>query len=253
MKKNLTFFRKAKKEETILRDVVVKTEKDKELDEEILVFDFKDYTGIIRKDEVDLFMGWKSLVRFVGREISFVITDIDTENKIIYCSRKKAQDMTCSQTITDLSEGKEFDAVITGIVKYGAYVEIGHGVYALVKNVDFSDYHITIGSVLKVGDKIKVRLKKISDNEKIAVEPTEKHVIKTIMSFDSFERDQVVLGEVSGVKPWGAYVNIAPGIDALCPIPPTDDIEVGMRVSFRITKVKEDENKIRGKILKVLS
>ena len=28
---------------------------------------------------------------------------------------------------------------------------------------------------------------------------------------------QVVLGVVNGIKPWGAYVTIAPGLDALCP------------------------------------
>jgi small subunit ribosomal protein S1 len=252
MKKSLNFFKKAKEEEKILKDVVVLTQVDKETNEEVLVLDFKDYKGIIRKDEIDMFMPWKSFVRFVGKEIDFVVTEIDTENKVIYCSRKKAQDKMCSETMTKLSQGEVMEATISGIVKYGAYVEVA-GVYGLVKNADFSDYHIPIGDVLKVGDKMKVKLKKVSENEKITLEPIEKHVVQTIMSFDAFERDQVVLGEVTGVKPWGAYVNIAPGLDALCPIPPTDDIEVGMKVSFRITKVKEDEGKVRGKIVKVLS
>lgn len=251
MKKDIAFLKSAMKKEEVLKDVVVLTQKEKDTDKAFLALDFNEYKGIIKEEEVDLFMSWKSLERFVGQDVIFTVIEIDEEEKVVYCSRKKAQEIMCTETMTKLSEGAEMQGKISGIVKYGAYVEVG-GLYGLVKNTDFSDYHIPIGDVLKVGDPIKVKLKKVSENEKITFEPIEKYVVETIMSLDSFERDQVVLGEVNGVKPWGAYVNIAPGLDALCPIPPTDDIEIGMKVSFRITKVDQEEGRVRGKILRVL-
>lgn len=251
MKKEMLFYKKAMEEKKVLKGLIVLTQYDEVLDTEILLMDLDGVRGIIKKEEVDYQMEWRSLVGFIGREISYIVTEIDEEKEIIYCSRKQAQEAVEEEIINRLKDAEVFTGTITGIVKYGAYVEI-EGIYALMKNTDFSDDHVSIGDVLNVGDKIKVRLQKISINNRLTVEPIKKYELKTIMKFDSFERDQVVLGIVNGIKPWGAYVTIAPGLDALCPIPPTGEIEEGTKVSFRITQVQEDTQRIRGKILRVL-
>jgi small subunit ribosomal protein S1 len=183
--------------------------------------------------------------------VSFVVKEIDRDAGVVICSRKEAQAILKEKIIERLKEGEVFSAKVINILNYGAYVEID-GVTGLLKNVDFAEDYTTIGEVLKIGDTVNVKLKKISANGKLNFEAVEKYKSPTIMNFDMFERDQVVLGVVRNVKPWGVYVCIAPGLDALAPIPGTGEIEEGMKVSFRITQVRKEEKRVRGKIVRIL-
>lgn len=252
MEKELRKYINAMEDKKILRGLVVLTQYDEELDTEMLLMDLEGIKGIITREEVDYQMEWKSLVRFVGQEIYFTVKEVDEENNIVYCSRKEAQKLMEEEIIERLKNGEIFEATITGIVRYGAYVEI-NGIYAILRNIDFSDDYVKVGDVLKVGDKIKVKLQNVSENKRLRVEAVEKYELKTVMNFDAFERDQVVLGVVNGIKPWGAYVTIAPGLDALCPIPLIGEIEEGTKVSFRITQVQKDKERVRGKIVRILN
>jgi len=252
MEKELRKYINAMEDKKILKGLVVLTQYDEELDTEMLLMDLEGIKGIITREEVDYQMEWKSLVRFVGQEIYFTVKEVDEENNIVYCSRKEAQELMEEEIIERLKNGEIFEATITGIVRYGAYVEI-NGIYAILRNIDFSDDYVKVGDVLKVGDKIKVKLQNVSENKRLRVEAVEKYELKTVMNFDAFERDQVVLGVVNGIKPWGAYVTIAPGLDALCPIPLIGEIEEGTKVSFRITQVQEDKKRVRGKIVRILN
>ena len=252
MEKELRKYINAMEDKKILRGLVVLTQYDEELDTEMLLMDLEGIKGIITREEVDYQMEWKSLVRFVGQEIYFTVKEVDEENNIVYCSRKEAQELIEEEIIERLKNGEIFEATITGIVRYGAYVEI-NGIYAILRNIDFSDDYVKVGDVLKVGDKIKVKLQNVSENKRLRVEAVEKYELKTVMNFDAFERDQVVLGVVNGIKPWGAYVTIAPGLDALCPIPLIGEIEEGTKVSFRITQVQKDKERVRGKIVRILN
>lgn len=251
MKKGINLYKEMLETKSIQRGLIVLTQHSEEMDSDILLMDFDGVKGIIKREDVDYQVEWKSLVGFIGREVLFCVKEIDEENGIVYCSRKEAQELTEPLILARLEAGEEFAATISGLVGYGAYVDI-EGVYALMKNVDFSDDYVAIKDVLAQGDPIKVRLKKLSENNRITVEPVEKHILKTVMRFDSFAKDQVLLGVVNGVKPWGAYVTIAPGLDALCPIPPTGEIEEGTKVTFRIVQVQEDKKRVRGKILRIL-
>jgi len=251
MTKNYAVYEKAMKDESVLKGVVKVVQFDQELETDVLILDLDGLRGVIVRDEVDLEVQWKSLVGFLGREVSFVVKEIDKERETVICSRKDAQAIVKTEVVERLTEGEVFNAQVINILKYGAYVEI-NGVTGLLKNVDFAEDYTTVGEVLKVGDTVNVKLKKISSNDRLIFEAVEKFKNPTIMSFDMFERDQVVLGVVRNVKPWGAYVCIAPGLDALCPIPGTGEIEEGMKVSFRITQVKAEDKRVRGKIVRIL-
>ncbi|WCK57729.1 S1 RNA-binding domain-containing protein (plasmid) [Aneurinibacillus sp. Ricciae_BoGa-3] len=247
----ITAYEKAMNNKEILKGLVKVVQNNKELETDVLVLDLDGVKGIIVRDEVDLEVQWKSLVGFLGREVSFVVKEIDRDNNVLICSRKDAQAILKEGIVERLREGEVFNAQVINVLKYGAYVEI-EGVTGLLKNVDFAEDYTTVGEVLKVGDSVNVKLRKVSSNDRLIFEAVEKYKNPTIMSFDMFERDQVVLGVVRNVKPWGVYVCIAPGLDALCPIPGTGEVEEGMKVSFRITQIKPEEERVRGKIVRII-
>lgn len=244
-------YEKAMNTKEILKGLVKVVHNNAELDTDVLVLDLDGVKGIIVREEVDMEVEWKSLVGFLGREVSFLVKEIDVDAGVVICSRKDAQAILKEEVVDRLREGEVFNAQVINVLNYGAYVEID-GVTGLLKNVDFADDYTTVGEVLKVGDSVNVKLKKISSNDRLIFEAVEKYQNPTIMGFDMFERDQVVLGVVRNVKPWGVYVCIAPGLDALCPIPGTGEVEEGMKVSFRITQIKAEEQRVRGKIVRIL-
>lgn len=249
--KNLNVYKKAVENKEVLKGLVKVVCHHKELDTDVLILDLNGVEAIIVRDEVDLEVNWKSLVGFLGREVNFVIKEVDTERGTLICSRKEAQAILKEEIVERLRESEVFNAQIINVLKYGAYIEI-EGVTGLLKNVDFAEDYTTIGEVLKVGDNVNVKLKKVSSNDRLIFEAVEKHKKPTIMGFEMFEKDQVVLGVVRNVKPWGIYVCIAPGLDALCPIPGTGEVEEGMKVSFRITQVQDEAKRVRGKIVRIL-
>ena len=64
-----------------------------------------------------------------------------------------------------LSDGEAFKAQIVNILPHGAYVEI-EGVTGLLKNTDFAEDFTKIEDMHSQGDKINVKLKKISSSLK---------------------------------------------------------------------------------------
>lgn len=266
--KNLKTLQKAMDKKAILKGVVKMVQSDNN----VLVLDLDGTKGIIPRDEVDAEIKWKSLVNFVGREINYIIKSIEEENNLVICSRKEAQVIQKEIIVSKLKEGEVFSAKVIKILRYGAYVDI-RGITGLLKNADFSEDYTTVDDILKVGDTVNIKLKKITDNGKLVFESVEKFKNAKKVNIDEFEPNQVVVGIVRSVQSWGIYVRLECGIDALCPIPGTGEIEEGMKVRFKINQIKfQDENKdeklialespedkkanrpvkIRGKILSVI-
>lgn len=249
--KNEEFYLKAKEEGKVLTGVVKMVQLDKESGEDILVVDLEHTRGVITRDEIDSDLTWRSLIGFIGREIHFTVKEVDAEKNTVYGSRKEAQEQLKEGVVKYLSEGVEVNAEIVNTTRFGAYVET-EGVTGLLKNVDFASDYTAIRDMKRPGDMIKVRLRKETESGRLLFEAVEKFKHPTIMEFDVFEPDQIVFGVVRNVKPFGAFVSIAPNIDALCSLPGTGEVEEGMKVSFRITQVRPEEKRVRGKILRIL-
>lgn len=241
-------------EKTIKKGKVLLTRRDPDL---ILLVDFEGHLAYVPEEEIDYQLDWNSYAALVNKEIIFVVKQIDEETGLIRLSRKEAQEIMEEEIKKDLLEGKAFTAEITGLLDYGAYVAI-NDVYALMRNSDYSDGYIPISDELDVGDKIEVKLNSIAqESGRISVEPVNKRKVEGLLDFSMFERDQVVAGKIRSVRPFGAFVGIAPGVDGLCNIPAVGEIEEGSDVKFRITRVFTEEvdgeevGRVRGKIISI--
>lgn len=250
--KNIKKYEKAMEENTILHGIVKLIKTDKTLDTEVLVIDLNGIEVVIPKEEVDGELKLKSLIGFAGRRVSFMIKDVDPDKEILIGSRKDALVPIKKNLIERLKNGEEFQATIINILNYGAYVEIAGGVTGLLKNTDFSDDYSTIKETLRYGNKIKVKLKKLSTNDKIIFEAVKKYHNPTIVDLDKLEEGMVISGTIRNIQPWGCYVCVAPKVDAMCPIPNNQPIEVGLKASVILKKVSKEENKVRGVVVRVL-
>jgi len=248
---NIQVFRDAIKEQKIVKGIVKMIEFNNILEQEVAYVDIQGTQGLILLEEADNRDTLKTLYPLVGREVYVTIKEIDVDNDTLICSRKEAQNLMYDGIVEGLKEGKAIDAEITNFTEFGAFVEF-KGISGLLRNADFSQDHTSVSDVCHLGETVKVTLKNESENKNLLFEAVEKYCEPTIMSFDKFKPGQVILGEVSSVKTWGAFVNIAPGLDALCSIPTFGEVDMGSRVTMRITKVFPEEQRVRGKILRIL-
>lgn len=208
--------------------------------------------GYIKREDLDVRETKQSLVPFVGKQVKFIIKDI-LEDGTLICSRKEIKEAERESLLTKLESGEEMEGTITHIERYGGYLEID-GVSVMLRNMDFSNDHTILKDKHKVGDKIKVKFLKKTSTGRILVEAVNKYCNPTQVDFSTFAKNQVVLGRIRTIKTWGCYVCIAPNLDALASIPEDADIELeeGMSVRFKITKVDEENHHIRGKILAII-
>ena len=259
---NLKKFLEYKEKGTVLEGVVRITKFHDLLETNVLVVDLNGIQGIIPREEVDVIDTNKSLVNFVSKKIKFMVKEVDEEANLIICSRKMYKEIERAKIIERLECGETFKAKITKLLKFGAYVNI-KGVTALLTNKDFTNDYIPIKDVKNVGDVVEVKLINVSKNNRIYVEADEKYECNTIMNFDIFEPQDVVAGVVKNITPSGCFVCIAPGLDALAPVPEALDIEVDMPVSFKIKQVNKPEDEVvksgkkkagvRGSIVRIIN
>mgnify|MGYP003552894905 FL=1 len=226
------------------------TKFDTELKSDVLMLDFDGVLAYVPREEFDLRTITTSFVPYVGRKIRVLVKEV-REDGLVICSRKMVQENKRAELVQHMVNGDSVTARITKFVKFGAYVS-ANGVSFLLQNEHFADDYTSISEVKAIGDEIEIKLLRVSQNGNLFAEATEKHKSETVVNLELFERDQVVIGTIRNIKPFGVFVCIAPNLDALCPVPEEAEIETGMKVQFRITKVDNQEGKVRGKILRVL-
>ncbi|WP_077368428.1 S1 RNA-binding domain-containing protein [Anaerosalibacter sp. Marseille-P3206] len=245
------FYARAKANRDILNAFVISAKVDEKLGIEVLNIDLGEFRGIIKKEDIDYKIDWEDIGRFVGFEVCFTVEDIDKENKTIYCSRKRAQKILEDDIIERLKNEEVFNATITCLMKYGAYVDI-MGISAILKNSDFSDTHLKISDFFNIGDKIDVKFREINSNQKINVESVQKYNREYEIDLSKFNSGDIVLGVINSIKEWGVFVTITEGLDALCSNPQYMEISEGDKVVFKINQVKEEEERVRGKIMRIV-
>lgn len=250
-KKVINKCKNAMENKNILKAVVKGVYKDKELNVPVMLLDIKGAKAIIPVHEVDLRQKLKTLTGFIGREVYYIVIGVDEETGIITCSRKQAQEIQEDKVFEKIQDKEPFVGQVVNVLPYGAFVEI-EGLVGFLKNSDFSTDFTSVKEIHKLGENIKVRFKEVSDSGKLLFESPVKYKSKEQVDINEFERGQIRLGFVKAIKPWGCYVNVAPGLDALCPVPIDLEIEEETRVSIKITKVDSEKRQVRGKIVKVL-
>ncbi len=66
--------------------------------------------------------------------------------------------------------GKVYEAKVSGITKFGAFVELDDGTNGLVHISEVSNLFVNdINDILKIGDKVKVKVIKVNDDGKISM------------------------------------------------------------------------------------
>lgn len=195
----------------------------------------------------------------VGKEFSFLITQYEESGRNIILSRRELLEEEGRRQMDELRETLKVGSVVRGKItslrEFGAFVDIG-GIEGLLPISEIGWGRVEdINSRLEVGQQVEVAVLKLDwDNERFSFslketlpDPWQKAVGK--FPVGTFHR-----GRVDRLMPFGAFVNLAEGVDGLLHISglaggrrinhPREVVSEGETVEVRIDSVDQEQRRI---------
>lgn len=194
----------------------------------------------------------------VGTVQKFRIIDIDPQKKrvagsirVVLHEERKAKEEAVRAT---LEVGQHFMGTVKNLTNYGAFVDIG-GVDGMVHNSELSWKRIKHPSqVISVGQQIEVYIKELSeDKSRISLGYKTQEMDDFYQFIKNHQVGDVVEGKIVSMTPFGAFAEVAPGVDGLIHISkisldkiakPEDVLAIGQVVNVKITDIDEEKRKL---------
>ncbi len=202
----------------------------------------------------------------VGERHKFKVTEVRGK-KVVLSRRALIEEelkALAAETRKVLAEGKVMRGKVTHVRDFGAFVDLG-GLEGMIPVSEIA--HTRIGhpsEVLKTGDEVEVEVLRIEAPNPSSPDKG-KHKERITLSMRARQEDpwkaaaaelkegERVQGKVVRLQPFGAFVELRPGVDGLIHVSamsdrrvahPRDVVKVGEEVTVQIEKVDPTEKKI---------
>ena len=162
---------------------------------------------------------------YVGKEYQFLITEFEEHGKNIVVSRRELVDRELKKAREEFLEttavGSDLEGKVTKLLPFGAFVEVFPGIEGMVHLSELSWSRVEKPEdVLAVGDSIKVKVIGIDRDEasgrikiSLSIKGVTEDPWKTVA--ERFHEGDEATGVVRRCARFGAFVEIAPGIEGL--------------------------------------
>ena len=198
----------------------------------------------------------KDLSKYQGQEIEFVISEFNPKRNRIIGDRRQLLVAEKAELQKALFEKLNVGDTVTGTVKnvtdFGAFIDLG-GVDGLLHISEMSWGRVeNPKKVFKVGEEISVFVKDINET-KVALSLKFPESNPWANAAENFAVGKEVTGKVARMTDFGAFVELAPGVDALLHVSqisrahvekPADVLTVGQEITAKIVDLNEADKKI---------
>src|SRR5437879_5713815 len=163
----------------------------------------------------------RDLHPYVGQQLECKIIELDRNRNNVVLSRRafleESQSAGRKKFLESLKKSERRRGVVSSIVNFGAFVDIGGGVDGLVHVSELSWKHVDHPSeVVSVGQEVDVEVLDVDlDRERVSLS------LKATQEdpWREFERKhgtgEVITGTVTKLVPFGAFVRVGEGIEGL--------------------------------------
>ncbi len=187
-----------------------------------------------------------ALISRVNKPVAFVVQAIRTDSfgeKYAVLSRRRAQELCRREYISRLVPGDVIDARVTHLEGFGAFVDVGAGITALIPVDAISVSRIPHPSErFFPGEDIRAIVRSIDETGRITL--THKELLGTWEENAArFNAGETVPGIVRSVEPYGVFVELTPNLAGLAEYTP--DIEPGQSASVYIKSILPQRMKIK--------
>ncbi|MBQ8933449.1 MAG: 30S ribosomal protein S1 [Lachnospiraceae bacterium] len=199
----------------------------------------------------------RDLGKYVGQEIEFVITEFNPQKHRIIGDRKRIiveRKAAAKKALLDsIKEGDVIDGTVKNVTDFGAFVDLG-GADGLL-HISEMGWGRTESpkKAFKSGDSIRVMIKSISEDGKIALTRKFPDENPWVLALTKYAVGNVIEGKVARLADFGAFINLEQGIDALLHVSqisteriekPADVLKVGDVIKAKVTDLDAEAKKI---------
>lgn len=207
----------------------------------------------------------KDLNKYKDQEIEFVITEFNPRRRRIIGDRKQLlvarKEELQKELFARISVGDVIEGTVKNLTDFGAFIDLG-GADGLLHISEMSWGRVeSPKKAFKVGEVVKVFIKDINGT-KIALSMKFPEDNPWNDAANKFAPGTVVNGTVARMTDFGAFVELAPGVDALLHVSqiakehiekPSDVLSIGQEIEAQIVDFNEEEKKISLSMKALLS
>jgi len=185
----------------------------------------------------------RDLLPYVGRELEAKIIELDKNRNNVVLSRRawleQTQSEVRSEFLNQLQKGQVRKGVVSSIVNFGAFVDLG-GVDGLVHVSVLSWKHIDHPSeVVEVGHEVTVEVLDVDmerERVSLSLKATQEDPWRQFARTHAI--GQIVPGKVTKLVPFGAFVRVDEGIEGLVHI--SELAERHVEIPEQVVQVNDD-------------
>lgn len=218
----------------------------------LIVQESRNVTVLIDRVHLQTFYYKGNLKYYLNTPLEVEVATILILHRHIYVVLTRRPELTdIYNSLVEAGDNSVFTAKVVHYTSWGAFLKY-KDLRINLRNTEVSpDSKLAVRDVLKVGDEVAVHPFMHDDDHVILF-------VKTAQPFNFDEKDYIsklsegeeLVGTVRKWTPNVCYIRLAPGVDALANYPNGFEINNGTKVWFKITKIKENGNILRGKVLK---
>ncbi len=190
----------------------------------------------------------------VGKPTCFTVTALEADEKgapTALLSRRAAQETAMTYFLERLEPGTVLTGRVTRLENYGAFVDVGCGVVAMLPIE-----HISISRIAHPRDRFQEGQKILTavwsvDREARRITLTHRELLGTWMENASrFRPGETVRGVVRTVKDYGSFIELAPNLSGLADA--KERLSPGDGVSVYIKSIRPERMKIKLQVIEKL-
>ena len=198
----------------------------------------------------------KDLSKYKGQEVEFVIIEFNPKKRrvigdckqLLVAKKEKLHD----ELLTKLKVNGVYEGVVKNLTDFGAFVDLG-GIDGLLHVSEMSwNRFENPKKAFNVGDKVRVFIKEIN-GDKISLSAKFPEEDPWVDAEKKYAVGNVVTGKVVRMADFGAFVELAKGVDALLHVSqiskervnkPADVLKVGQEITAKVVDLNLEEKKI---------
>lgn len=205
--------------------------------------------GFLPASQLDLYRV-ENVDQFVGQRLKVMVSEVNPEERNLIVSRRavleREKQVKAEEFWRTVEEGQVHKGIVRSVKPFGAFVDLG-GADGLIPASEFSWQRVAdLNEFVKVGQQVEVKINKIDfDARKISLSMRQ----LTTSPFDEFTKTTQagarVTGKVTRIADFGAFVELAPGLEGL--------IHVSELSTQRVRRVRDVIEEGQNVIVEILS
>ncbi len=208
----------------------------------------------------------KELQKFIGQELKVKIFDFSQKEKKLILSEKAKDSEKIKEILKKYKPGEIKEGEITGLTEFGAFMKFSPAkkgkesepeIEGLI-HISELDWQIIENplQIVKIGQKIKAKILEISgDKIFLSLKALKKDPWQNIEK--KYKKDDKLIGKVTKLNPFGAFIQITSKIQGLCHISEfgtklkmEETLKLGKKYDFQILLIDPKEHRMSLKLVK---